>query len=129
MLDKFWCRFWWKARSIWHYVSMYKECVKPDTFIMHSDWEGGLILNTEYWRCVQLKQWRYIPPLIWKHTKGLLHRMLWEGLAFIGFGCASYVGLKPRWWRHWRTDFCEWMEFRARYFEEKASLINREDNE
>ena len=101
-------RFWWRIREWWHGPNTYVQCHKPDTF-----WtESGRC----YWRIVWLsrKTRGLIGPsgrLFWTHLKAAAHRGYWRLRWWSYFHCAGNSG-------GWRTRFCDWLENRARAWED-----------
>ena len=130
---------WWRIRSWWHYPEMFVQCVKPDTFWRwdydsetgkstfrwSQDYAWGLYQCQKYDLGILHLLWRWI-RLSLRHVRGILPRLYYYARWYSGTCCGGdhATGWKLwDWYRHRRTDLCEWLEQKAREAEDQEDPV------
>ena len=104
-------KFWWKLRKIWHSPSSMIQTHKPNTFINYCNIVEEWYINPMYHIRLQKKDYSGVYRMFKCDFKNLLIIIKREFMWFQPFRCNGNNG-------GWRTDVCEWLENKARYYEE-----------
>jgi hypothetical protein len=98
-------RMWWTVRRWWHLPDMMASAQSARE-IAHEQYLWCLvdIRNRRYWNAV-----KRTPRRAWLIVK----RLLWELAYRQPLSCNGNAG-------GWQTRFCEWLEAKARYWEDLA---------
>ena len=105
--------FWWKLRHWWHTPSSRQQGYKPATFIDSWEYEGKTeyYLNPQYHLNWNLGKYKNIGRVFIRDLKALWFRIFWAFMWLQPFRCNGNYG-------GWRTEFCEWLENKAREHED-----------
>lgn len=94
--------FWWKLREIWHMPHFWHQGMKSPVW-----WDEP----NYYWICWYKRDVRMFLRTFWRHTRAATWRSYWALRYWQPLRCNGDCG-------GWRTKFCDWLENKARSYEE-----------
>jgi len=109
--------YWWRLWHIWHWPGFIRQGIRPNTFIHFypSELDGGWYVDPFIKIAWYEGDFKRLVRAIWRDTKSL-SIIIWRELIWLQpFRCNSNYG-------GWRTQFCEWLENKARKKEEIENI-------